>query len=106
MQIKIEPFKHPLATDPSYPGKMQPCCSIHACCFPSSGDADTIPRCMHCDTAADKTWKILEDAIHQIHNQNASGLSFEELYRCVAWLCRCNTQALREHTLLAQQAGL
>ncbi|GBF91645.1 hypothetical protein Rsub_03949 [Raphidocelis subcapitata] len=30
---------------------------------------------------ADKTWKILEDAIHEIHNQNASGLSFEELYR-------------------------
>jgi len=30
---------------------------------------------------AAKTWKILEDAIHEIHNQNASGLSFEELYR-------------------------
>jgi cullin 3 len=30
-----------------------------------------------------KTWKILEDAIHEIHNQNASGLSFEELYRYV-----------------------
>ncbi|KAJ9510776.1 hypothetical protein QJQ45_027594 [Haematococcus lacustris] len=30
---------------------------------------------------ADKTWKVLEDAIHEIHNQNASGLSFEELYR-------------------------
>jgi cullin 3 len=29
----------------------------------------------------DKTWKILEDAIREIHNQNASGLSFEELYR-------------------------
>ena len=32
---------------------------------------------------ADKTWKVLEDAIAEIHNQNASGLSFEELYRCV-----------------------
>lgn len=30
---------------------------------------------------ADKTWKILEDAIHEIYNHNASGLSFEELYR-------------------------
>jgi hypothetical protein len=34
--------------------------------------------------AADKTWKVLEDAIREIHNQNASGLSFEELYRYVA----------------------
>ena len=33
---------------------------------------------------ADKTWKVLEDAIHEINNHNASGLSFEELYRCVA----------------------
>ena len=31
---------------------------------------------------AEKTWKILEDAIHEIYNHNASGLSFEELYRC------------------------
>jgi len=30
---------------------------------------------------AEKTWKILEDAIHEIYNHNASGLSFEELYR-------------------------
>mmetsp|Transcript_25320 Transcript_25320/g.80122 ORF Transcript_25320/g.80122 Transcript_25320/m.80122 type:complete len:736 (-) Transcript_25320:24-2231(-) len=30
---------------------------------------------------AEKTWKILEDAIHEINNHNASGLSFEELYR-------------------------
>ncbi|GIL75860.1 hypothetical protein Vretimale_5569 [Volvox reticuliferus] len=30
---------------------------------------------------AEKTWKALEDAIREIHNQNASGLSFEELYR-------------------------
>lgn len=31
----------------------------------------------------DKTWKVLEAAIHEINNHNASGLSFEELYRCV-----------------------
>ncbi|KAL5724941.1 Cullin-3A [Ranunculus cassubicifolius] len=30
---------------------------------------------------AEKTWKILEHAIHEIYNRNASGLSFEELYR-------------------------
>ncbi|MEW5303513.1 MAG: hypothetical protein WDW36_006197 [Sanguina aurantia] len=48
LQIKIEPFKHPVSMDPNY---------------------------------ADKTWKVLEDAIQEIHNQNASGLSFEELYR-------------------------
>uniref|UniRef100_A0A5B7AK31 Cullin family profile domain-containing protein n=1 Tax=Davidia involucrata TaxID=16924 RepID=A0A5B7AK31_DAVIN len=29
----------------------------------------------------EKTWKILEHAIHEIYNHNASGLSFEELYR-------------------------
>uniref|UniRef100_A0AB38Z7I0 Cullin family n=1 Tax=Paeonia suffruticosa TaxID=45171 RepID=A0AB38Z7I0_PAESU len=30
---------------------------------------------------AEKTWKILEHAIYEIYNHNASGLSFEELYR-------------------------
>lgn len=30
---------------------------------------------------AHKTWMILEHAIHQIYNHNATGLSFEELYR-------------------------
>eukprot|EP00850_Spirogloea_muscicola_P025904 SM004746S16491 [mRNA] locus=s4746:138:1046:- [translate_table: standard] len=30
---------------------------------------------------ADKTWKVLEDAIHEIYRHNAGGLSFEELYR-------------------------
>ncbi|RYR33115.1 hypothetical protein Ahy_A10g047690 [Arachis hypogaea] len=29
---------------------------------------------------AEKTWKVLEHAIHEIYNHNASGLSFEELY--------------------------
>lgn len=28
-----------------------------------------------------KTWLLLKNAIHQIHKQNASELSFEELYR-------------------------
>lgn len=30
---------------------------------------------------AENTWKLLESAIQEINNQNASGLSFEELYR-------------------------
>lgn len=30
---------------------------------------------------ADNTWKLLKGAILEIHKQNASGLSFEELYR-------------------------
>lgn len=30
---------------------------------------------------AQKTWKLLKGAIHEIHKKNASGLSFEELYR-------------------------
>ncbi|XP_074274570.1 cullin-3A-like [Silene latifolia] len=29
----------------------------------------------------DKTWKVLEHAIHEIYNHNSSNLSFEELYR-------------------------
>lgn len=35
---------------------------------------------------AQNTWKLLKGAIHEIHKQNASGLSFEELYRSVASL--------------------
>lgn len=30
---------------------------------------------------ANRTWQTLHSAIHEIHRQNASGLSFEELYR-------------------------
>jgi len=30
---------------------------------------------------AENTWKLLKGAIYEIHKQNASGLSFEELYR-------------------------
>lgn len=35
---------------------------------------------------ADKTWKVLEHAIREIYNHNASGLSFEELYRFLLFL--------------------
>jgi len=30
---------------------------------------------------AENTWRLLKGAIHEIHKRNASGLSFEELYR-------------------------
>ncbi|KAI5077364.1 hypothetical protein GOP47_0007188 [Adiantum capillus-veneris] len=30
---------------------------------------------------AERTWRVLDDAINEIYNHNASGLSFEELYR-------------------------
>ena len=39
---------------------------------------------------ADKTWKILEHAIHEIYNHNASGLSFEELYRFASFSYDCH----------------
>jgi len=42
------------------------------------------------NTPTEKTWQKLETAIREIHNQNASGLSYEELYRYVSRssLCR------------------
>lgn len=56
--------------------------SLHVGCYPqhvyivSTGTEPVLPK-----IAADKTWGVLESAIEEIHNQNASGLSFEELYR-------------------------
>jgi hypothetical protein len=45
---------------------------------------------------AAKTWKKLEDAIHEIHNlNNAYGLSFEELFRCVRSIKPCSFAARR-----------
>jgi cullin 3 len=70
---------------------------------------------------AEKTWKILEDAIHEIYNHNASGLSFEELYRnaynmvlhkygekLYSGLVNTMTQHMREiaRTVEAAQGGL
>lgn len=39
------------------------------------------PHCQMDSTQAQEIWKQLSSAIHEIHNQNASSLSFEELYR-------------------------
>jgi hypothetical protein len=55
--------------------QLPPTDRTHAC---DPASRSVAPVC-----TADKTWKVLEDAIREIHNQNASGLSFEELYRCV-----------------------
>eukprot|EP00887_Chlorella_sp_A99_P000390 scaffold13.g390.t1 len=45
---------------------------------------------------AENTWKLLESAIQEINNQNASGLSFEELYRrAAAERCRRAPRAPR-----------
>jgi hypothetical protein len=46
---------------------------------------------------ADKTWGILHAAFLEIFNQNASGLSFEELYRSVALRRSCPRAALTSH---------
>ena len=37
--------------------------------------------CSGAASHADKTWKIIRDAIREINTRNPSGLSFEELYR-------------------------
>lgn len=39
----------------------------------------------------EKTWMILELAIKEIYNHNASGLSFEELYRFATFALHVNT---------------
>ena len=39
------------------------------------------PRRLSFLSLLEKTWRVLEAAIHEINNHNASGLSFEELYR-------------------------
>lgn len=36
---------------------------------------------MYTNGGAEKTWRLLENAIHEINNDNSSGLSFEELHR-------------------------
>jgi hypothetical protein len=100
--LKIEPFKHPITMDPNYAGARRAgACAggAGACSAPPQQGAAAVagpstrrrphaapPPSRHPAAAPppDKTWKILEDAIHEIHNQNASGLSFEELYRCEA----------------------
>eukprot|EP00250_Pteridium_aquilinum_P010939 c19729_g1_i1 orf=85-2289(-) len=70
---------------------------------------------------AERTWKVLDEAIREIYNRNASGLSFEELYRnaynmvlhkygdkLYTGLVNTMTQHLKEmgRTIEAAQGGL
>ncbi|TKY50276.1 Cullin-3B protein [Spatholobus suberectus] len=52
---------------------------------------------------AEKTWKVLEHAIHEIYNHNASGLSFEELYRSLKLLTESQAQVKEEGMLGSRQ---
>ena len=45
------------------------------------------------EAQAQRVWASLKAAIHQIHSQDASSLSFEELYRCAAMLRRTRAAA-------------
>jgi hypothetical protein len=51
---------------------------------------------------AEKTWKILEDAIQEIYSHNASGLSFEELYRYTIILVSASISFHKSSTLFAR----
>ncbi|KAK2375167.1 cullin-3A [Trifolium repens] len=42
---------------------------------------EMLPKFFKYQVNAEETWKILEQAIHQIYNHNESDLKFEELYR-------------------------
>jgi Cullin family len=68
--------------------------SAHAACSPPSGADSRPPPCLQTlvmptmsrhmnmtEQQAKSTWGKLEAAIEKIHEQNASSLSFEELYR-------------------------
>lgn len=109
MQFKIEPFKHPLKLDPNYAGAHAFFLSMTAsgwgglgcsCCLllllaEGFCIAAFVPPALevwvvHAGlmsaswlSLAENTWKILESAIGEINAHNASGLSYEELYRLV-----------------------
>ena len=57
-----------------------PCC-VHDPVYFTNCNLCTVPQTSKHVNFTDKTWKVIEDAINEIHHQNASGLSFEELYR-------------------------
>ena len=73
-QFKIEPFKYPVKMDPNFAG-MLASRSLQLC------TCGTVASAQVAWLGAEKTWAVLESAIHEIFNQNQSGLSFEELYR-------------------------
>lgn len=124
MQFKIEPFKHPLKVDPLWEGKhhaRHQCAgrALHsgqhqlASCVPVHASSSRlfvfwIANILLSDVHlldAEKTWKVLEDAIHEINNHNASGLSFEELYRCAAAAQPSSKHTMQCALLAAASAG-
>ena len=78
LQFKIEPFKHPLKLDPDYAGALL---AFHFFLLRTSTALALTSFSSHTWFSAEKTWKYLENAIHEINNRNSSGLSFEELHR-------------------------
>ena len=60
--------------------------------------ASPLVKFLHCQcnqvdcVTAEKTWAKLEEALTQINNLNASGLSFEELYRLFSESGFCSGQ--------------
>jgi hypothetical protein len=109
-QFRIEPFKHRVELDPKARGSGggagvsartqrradKPCRVFLCACAPQYAEktwkarapappAPRTPCCTHrvarqrADASSSR--QVLEDAIHEINSHNASGLSFEELYR-------------------------
>ena len=92
-QFKIEPFKHPLKLDPNYAGKgwccigprlqpFRPAAALsHLYTCEGSIPCKALSNTSWLPPVSENTWKILESAIGEINAHNASGLSYEELYR-------------------------
>ena len=54
---------------------------------------------------ANKTWDALSTAIKEIHNQNASSLSFEELYRFRALSMEVFSRSRNAYSLVLHKHG-
>jgi len=68
-KITIKPFRHQVQMDPNYAENTWKLLKV--CFLPLKKYNTPVP-----------TKSFTQGAIYEIHKQNASGLSFEELYRC------------------------
>ena len=59
---------------PAAAARLVECAALHRAASPTAPTHPSTP-------CAETTWQLLEKAIGEINNHNASGLSFEELYR-------------------------